>query len=300
MGCILANSSPWLIAGALGVCVLMFRSFAMMHEAVHGVAASSRLNDYLGIFYGGIAFLAFEPWKKAHIEHHFWSGNADKDPVMVMLTVFPKFPPKFQNFLTYCWMAWFPILGILQHMVFWMISIKKGVATPTSLKSNLSLAWPLTLWATLFLVLPNSVITMTLLPGVFIYLVLTEFVNLPHHLRLPQKKGEERLHIWEQHESARSCLYPKLMEQYVTLNFNYHTEHHMFPDLPWYDLPKVHSLLKEALGPDLNVDAQFAWTTKHRKEPLTFVLAKDLEIEAPGELAATGTQSVRAPKTPLR
>ena len=32
---------------------------------------------------------------------------------------------------------------------------------------------------------------------------------------------------------------------FVLLNQNYHLEHHLFPALPWYQLPKVHQLLQE-------------------------------------------------------
>lgn len=293
----LGKDSWWLFAGSALVCILMFRSFALMHEAVHGCAADSKLNDYIGVFYGGICFLAYEPWKQAHIEHHYWSGNADKDPVMAMLIIFPKLPSKIQNFLTHCWRIWFPILGILQHLVFWTISIKKGFTRNISLKSALSLTWPLAFWSTVFLTLPTSMLMMFVVPGVFLYLVLTEFVNLPHHLRLPQRTGEDRLQIWNQHESARSCVYPAWMEKYITLNFNYHTEHHMFPDLSWYQLKEVHSILKEKLGAEMNLDAQFDWTRKHRTEVLSYVLAKDILTERAIEMGATGSLSAQALKS---
>ncbi len=28
-------------------------------------------------------------------------------------------------------------------------------------------------------------------------------------------------------------------------NINYHLEHHLFPGMPWYNLPKVHRLLQD-------------------------------------------------------
>ena len=31
---------------------------------------------------------------------------------------------------------------------------------------------------------------------------------------------------------------------FLMLNLNYHLEHHLFPGVPWYNLPKVHQLLK--------------------------------------------------------
>jgi fatty acid desaturase len=31
----------------------------------------------------------------------------------------------------------------------------------------------------------------------------------------------------------------------LNINLNYHIEHHLFPGVPWYNLPKVHALLLE-------------------------------------------------------
>ena len=31
---------------------------------------------------------------------------------------------------------------------------------------------------------------------------------------------------------------------FLMLNLNYHLEHHLFPAIPWYNLPRVHQLLK--------------------------------------------------------
>jgi fatty acid desaturase len=30
---------------------------------------------------------------------------------------------------------------------------------------------------------------------------------------------------------------------FLNINLNYHLEHHLFPGVPWYNLPKVHRLL---------------------------------------------------------
>jgi fatty acid desaturase len=31
---------------------------------------------------------------------------------------------------------------------------------------------------------------------------------------------------------------------FLMLNLNYHLEHHLFPAVPWYNLPRIHQLLK--------------------------------------------------------
>ncbi len=32
---------------------------------------------------------------------------------------------------------------------------------------------------------------------------------------------------------------------FLMCNINYHIEHHLYPGVPWYNLPKVHKLLQE-------------------------------------------------------
>ncbi len=284
---------------ALGVSILMFRSFAMMHEAVHGVATNSRANDWVGTFYGGLALLAFEPWKRAHLEHHYWSWNAEKDPVMALLVVYPKFPKWLQATLSFGWKTWLPVMAIMQHMVFWTLSIKKFISSPFSWKMTAGVIWPLMFWGIICFVVPNQILLFAVLPGVLIYLASVEIVNLPHHLRLEQQSGNTRLAIWEQYQSSRSCVYPQFIEKFITLNFNYHTEHHMFPDLAWHQLSEVHTILKEQLGDRMNIDEQFAWTVKYRHENLGFVLANDKkakDILVEKYLAPTGTQEIWSPQ----
>jgi fatty acid desaturase len=41
---------------------------------------------------------------------------------------------------------------------------------------------------------------------------------------------------------------------FLMLNLNYHLEHHLFPQIPWYNLPRVHKLLQpnyESQGADV-------------------------------------------------
>lgn len=283
---------------SVGVSILMFRSFALMHEAVHGLITSSTSNDWIGTFYGGLAFLAFDPWKRSHLEHHYWSGNAEKDPVMALVVLYPKLPPWFQATLNFCWQAWIPVIAILQHLVFWVLSCKTLIsATITgqlSLKMLLGVVWPPLFWTTTCYLLPTQVLSLVLLPGVFIYLMAVEIVNLPHHLKLLQQCGDSRLAIWEQYQSSRSCVYPQWIEKFITLNFNYHTEHHMFPDLSYRELSNIHQVLKNTLGSAMNCDEQFKWTMKYRSGDLGLIFKTEPPVsEAPATeyLAPTGTQA---------
>lgn len=261
-------TSPWQSVAGIGLAILMFRSFAMMHEASHTVIKPTAMNDWLGVFYGGVALLAFEPWKRSHLEHHYWSGNVERDPVMALIISYPKFPSGLRFILTLAWRSWLPVLAILQHAVFWLLSVKNIFSSQLTLKAIVSVVWPLLLWGGLVAWIPSATLLKVFVPGVILYLAAVEIVNLPHHLRLPQMRGDAHLPVWQQYETVRTCLYPQWLASFVVLNFNYHTEHHVFPDMPWYHLPAAHVALKKAVGEKLNIDANFLWTVRHRGQNL--------------------------------
>ncbi|MDA8746874.1 fatty acid desaturase, partial [Litoreibacter sp.] len=46
--------------------------------------------------------------------------------------------------------------------------------------------------------------------------------------------------------NARS-VYMNPVSRFIYWNMNYHVEHHMFPMVPYYNLPKLHALIKDDL-----------------------------------------------------
>jgi fatty acid desaturase len=263
------------VLGTSIVAVLMFRNFSQMHDAVHGASAKNRrLNDVVGMICGAISLLPFKPWKKVHLEHHYWSGNIDRDPVMAILRTYPKWPSVLKAFLSACWRLWIPTLSMTQYLVFWFHSAKQCFKSREALKSmGPSLVLPFAAWGALLVFAPSAFLLGALLPGVLVYFVAVEVVNFPHHLELPQLRGDSKLPIWNQYEVSRSCIYPKWFAHFVVMNFNFHSEHHMFPDLPWYHLDKVQKMVSEELEGKYNTDPRWAWIIKNRPKHLSEVFA---------------------------
>lgn len=270
-------SASWLRFTAIP-CVFsgIFRGFGIMHDAVHGAVSKNRwVNSFAGIFGGSLCLLPYEPWKKSHLHHHHWSGNVEKDPVMALIIVYPKMPKAMKVAISALWMAWFPILGFLQHVVFWKLSVSHYVKEPKNFKTLVSLAAPVMMWGALFAFIPGVFLLEVLLPSLFLYFVGIEVVNLPHHLQLPQYRGDTKFTAWEQYKTARSCIYPKWFARFVVLNFNYHVEHHMFPDVPWYHLDKLHLPVKAALQGQLNTDSYFSWILENKTKAVGQVLSPE-------------------------
>jgi fatty acid desaturase len=251
----------------------MFRNFSEMHEAVHGIASEKKwLNDLTGVMSGALCLLPFSQWRTIHLQHHYWSGNIEKDPVMALVRRFPLWPERVRKLCTFFWQIWIPILSIFQYFVFWFHCTKcllKDSLSPLAVSSVLST--PIIWSICIFMMRPGSFLSV-ILPAAALYLIAVEVVNFPHHLGLPQNQGDTKLPVWEQHLTARSCIYPRFFSRFVVLNFNYHVEHHMFPDAPWYYLSELHSVIFKELEGQYNSDPQFGWIMRNRPRSLEEVL----------------------------
>jgi len=131
---------------------------------------------------------------------------------------------------------------------------------------------PIGFWLGLSVSLGSAIFWGTIVAGITLYLLLVEVVNFPHHLQLENSEKGPAIPAWEQEPYARSCLYPRWISELVVLNFNYHVEHHLFPDVPWYDLPRLSQKLVPDLGPNYKTDPGFEWILTNRKRNLDSVL----------------------------
>jgi acyl-lipid omega-6 desaturase (Delta-12 desaturase) len=254
------------------ISAFIFRNFSMMHEAVHKSASKNIfINDIVGLMTGAVCLLAYEPWKRSHLEHHVWSGNIDKDPVTAIITAFPKMSPFTQNTLSFFWMIWFPMLACMQYVVFWWLAAKIYLKKPSA-HLLMSLVVPAFFWTALFTFTSTAFAMTALLPSLILYMVAVEVVNLPHHLQLPQYRGDTKLMMWEQYKIARSCVYPRWFARLVALNFNYHIEHHMYPDVAWYHLEQLHNQVIGSLKNSYNTDPYFRWILDNKRLPINEVL----------------------------
>ena len=59
------------------------------------------------------------------------------------------------------------------------------------------------------------------------------------------------------------------------MNFNYHTEHHLYPTLPWHQLPELAELTQKALTDDhYNYDLGHDWIMRSRKKSIKSVMSR--------------------------
>lgn len=226
--------------------VFMFRQFSVLHEAVHGLAhPNDFVNHIIGTIAGFFCLTPYAAWKAAHLKHHYWTGNLEQDPTFAILKQFNQYSSAKKSLIEFTWKKGIPLLGFLQHLGFWLFNFKNF----SLFKNTFSSVAIIALYATLISQV-NIINLAVLLIGISLYLRAFEEMIIPQHVGMySNDEPENRSAAWEQQDITRSWYLGSLVEKHLTLNMNYHTEHHLFPDLPWYELKNAHQLLLQENEP---------------------------------------------------
>lgn len=302
---LIAAAALWMIFGLQGrwqywagqalLAIFFFHNFAIVHEAGHGnVSHRDAVNVIVGHYASLFCFLPFYPWRYIHQEHHTWTGNLEKDPTMKHVRRM-KTRRRIPFTVKFTWRSWIPFAALIQHFVYWSYPIsawlegtRKRSQFRDMLFSDLFLA---AAYICLARIAPDWFHVARLWPSFVIYLLGDELVNLPHHLDMPTldpESSKKRLYVWEQEATTRSCRYPGFLSELLVLNFNLHTEHHLFPNLPWYRLKKARELIKPALRTDYNEVHGVGWNYDMRTGDLNHIVEPNYipgSIQTPSQSA---------------
>ena len=222
---------------------------AIWHECGHRTAFKSRkLNDFfyhIGSFMNSFEAVRF---KWSHSIHHNYTGSIDPHDFEVDGSIFWK-PKKLLNFF----IIFIPGIGllnlnksiqkeILQHA----LGIKTKVmeeCIPDHKKQSCILVSRIyvLLWISIiiFSMIINSVLPIFLFLIPKFFATLNIIWGLTQHIGLQDKVKDHRL-------STRSIRLNPILS-FIYWNMEYHIEHHMFPSVPSYNLPKLHEAIKHQL-----------------------------------------------------
>ena len=243
--CVTAATVEWVSAGRVGILRWVIRVAGMMligmfiqaigilmHEALHGnLFQSARLNRWATFAFGVPAFFSGTAYKVAHLNHHRQTrtkrdqdeiSNLCKTPAqyraifyalffaatfMYLFTVLPRTAIQIGTYRERCAIAleYTAIVMICSGVIIW--GAGAGHAN-----------WLLWYW-----ILPVQVA-----------MFLSNIRGLSEHL------CTSMAHVLEKTRTVRS----NGLVSFLMLNLNYHLEHHLFPGVPWYNLPKVHKELQ--------------------------------------------------------
>ncbi len=281
---LLQNNFVTFILSQFLFALFFFHGFAMLHEAGHGNLHKTRwVNTALGHFFSIFCLMPYFSWKHMHQGHHLWTGSINKDPGSKTLLKLRKLG-KVPFIYDISWRTWIPLPAIVQHIRLWLYpyNIWKGDPKNISIikQSVFSVLFLGIMYTALQQAFPQIITIENFGLSIFLYFILTETINVPHHVSMPHyysSPERDKLHPWEQHISTRSCRYPGILSELIALNFNLHIEHHYFPNLPWYRLKKLRDILKPILGKDYTEVSDFGWNIKHRKISAKDIILTDIQ-----------------------
>jgi acyl-lipid omega-6 desaturase (Delta-12 desaturase) len=277
-----ANWTLYLLAQLLFV-VVFFHGFALLHECGHGSCSKNEtVNTIVGHCTSLLCFMPYYPWKYIHAEHHTWAGNLHRDPTLKLVRDYEK-SQKVKNWaIRLAWRTWIPLLALFQHIVFWTYPwtlYREGRLQGKRLwRSIASIVFLGGTYAAIATWGPSWVQLQYFWPALVIYLITVELINFPHHMGtqlFSNTDHNSKLPLWRHNEVTRSCYYPPGLADLLLLNFNFHTEHHLFPDLPWFRLGDARLLAKEALGDEYCETIGINWNLENRSKDATRVFLTD-------------------------
>jgi len=223
-------------------------SGAYDHESRHRTLFKERwLNDFFQYIF---SFMTnFEPvrWRWTHTLHHSYTLHT-KEPHDFEIQV--DRPSKlFKYFVSF--IPFGPLLWIHQSYLEETLKNSLGIMTPVirdcvpkehQWKVFLSSRIHMLIWLSIILF---SIYFQTILPVLF-FLLPTFYGNtlffmcgLTQHAGLAFDVKDHRVN------TRTVILNPILSWLYIKLE--YHIEHHMYPQVPWYNLPKLHKIIKNQL-----------------------------------------------------
>lgn len=223
-----------------------FRMFVILHECGHNTLFTSRIvNTIVGSLVSPFCLLPYIAWRDIHFLHHKWVGVVDKDPTQAHLLKLHHMSDAGTFMFRIIWRLWIPI-PFLQFVVrvFWFRpfhELRHGKRR-TAHKGLLSLAVCLTPHVLAIAYFGPWRYLILFGPMILLFYMIFEAINLPQHSGLfPHLSVDhpDPISHKEQDGVTRTTRLPKLLAICLNYNFNLHVEHHIFPAVPWYSLPKV-------------------------------------------------------------
>ncbi len=227
---VLAPAWYWRLPGYVLIGLLIHGMSNFMHEGIHGTLFKNRRWDHwFGFLMGAPSLFAMTAYGVNHLLHHKHT-RTDKDP-----DNFYNFSdnPATLSVMYYAWLAF--------GMLFYSVRVPWVAVKHGSRKDYSHMAVERTLLSLSLLALVGSAWWF----GFFSVLVHVWIIPLAVASLLGNVRG------WAEHTQTVSdhpltetrTVTSNRLFSFLNINLNYHIEHHLFPGVPWYNLPRVHALL---------------------------------------------------------
>lgn len=182
-------------------------------------------------------------WRASHVRHHTDTIVLGRDPEIIAMR-----PPDLLR-IAFMFVGVIDVYNAFKRMILHASGkLDPEEAMYVAPKDHLKVFNVARLWLVIYAVtIATSIFTASILPLMLIGLprlygawhhVMT---GLLQHLGLAENVSDHRL-------NTRTVLMNPI-SRFIYLNMNYHLEHHLFTMVPYYNLPKLHSLIKHDVPP---------------------------------------------------
>lgn len=200
----------------------------LMHESNHNLLFKSKsLNRWVGFFCGLPGMVSVTAYRTVHLAHHANTGTEEDPDKMENST--PKSVPMVLFYYL------FLVLGAylyIFHVAITGLQIADAEKRRKIIVEYLLIA---ALYGFVFWYLPFEYILHLWLIPLLIGVQLTNVRGLAEH----------GLTTSNNPFTDTRCVESNFFVSFMMCNLNYHLDHHLFPGVPWYNLPKLHRLLQD-------------------------------------------------------
>jgi fatty acid desaturase len=246
-GALIALGVPgwWALLPLQGVLIVFL--FTLEHEATHKTPfASPRLNEWVGRACGFLLLLPFEWFRYFHLAHHRWTNIDGKDPELAGGKPETRRAWAWQVSGVPYWWSELRLMGALVRGRAEGDYLPRGAVARIVAEAR---------WMALgYAVVLGSLWFSPLLVWVWLLPVLLGQPAL--RLYLLAEHGD-CARVANMFENTRTTFTTALV-RFLAWNMPYHVEHHVYPSVPFHQLPVLHRMMRDELR--VTADGYVAFT----------------------------------------
>ena len=211
----------------------------LMHDAAHShLYKNKRMNEIVGeLFLAWPLLLTLCGYRRNHMAHHRHL-NTEQDPEWLTTRrpefVFPK------SRLAMAWLIVHDLIGLRIAYLLFRFQRYGGKKEDTAKFRPYARRLTYLLIAVAFVIWPAAFrlyLIYWLVPGLTWVALITHLRVIGEHCALPQT------HFLNMTRTTVGNWFDRLF--IAPNNINYHLDHHLYPSVPWYNLPELHQILME-------------------------------------------------------
>lgn len=224
--------AAWLGAAAgVLLCAVAINAFVLLlHEGMHSTLFERPwLNHAVSVLCGGLVLMSFSAYRVMHTRHHLYLGDA-------------RDPDDYHNYTGRRWLVWclhyirLAVGTFLYIVLIPVFALRLGSrADRGAIAAEYALLVPA--WIVLATIVPGPVLLATWALPVLLVAYFTSVRGFTQH----------GITVADDPFLASRSIRPSRLVAFCLLNENFHLEHHLFPEIPSYNLARLNALVDDRI-----------------------------------------------------